>query len=298
MSPSAREFEIAGVASGTAIAISALLKHLAWRGCISTDEFALDIESGISEAERTSPFPAGAPRKDILMLRTMVSLLRQPLPTSTPARRLLRWRRLIGRMPQRFAATASRLFATIVANRLEHEGSPMVRTSLEDRPEYVNAIGLVTIEVTNLELALGQVLGALLGVGPDISNSIYFTPRAEIPRLEILGNVAALTLNSKSAEFRSVASIVSRAKAAIGKRHRVIHDAWVLSEDQSHVRRMSLPMKAVGSREAPLRELQDLIRDLRKLVGDTLQLTFKVSVVAKRSPWRGIHVGPTPPEAE
>jgi hypothetical protein len=71
---------------------------------------------------------------------------------------------------------------------------PSRRSILANRPDYVEAIGMISIELANLEMHLGGLLGALLHISPRIGRIIYLSPRAAIGRLTVLENVLDVTL--------------------------------------------------------------------------------------------------------
>src|SRR4051812_31745530 len=65
---------------------------------------------------------------------------------------------------------------------------------LEGNPEYAQAIGMISIENANLELALGALLAAILNQPPYVGQTIYLTPKTAIPKVEILQNTAEVIL--------------------------------------------------------------------------------------------------------
>ena len=88
---------------------------------------------------------------------------------------------------------------------------------MEAYPEYVKAIGMISIENASLESVLGELLGVLLGVHPHIGHTLYFTPRAAIARLELIENVLPLSIAKDEELTKRVKAAVKRARAAIGK---------------------------------------------------------------------------------
>lgn len=76
----------------------------------------------------------------------------------------------------------------------ESTESKRYQSPLEGYPEYVKAIGMISIENASLELVLGELLGTLLGVHPHIGHTLYFTPRAAIARLELIENILPLSI--------------------------------------------------------------------------------------------------------
>lgn len=153
------------------------------------------------------------------------------------------------------------------------------QSPLEAYPEYVKAIGMISIENASLESVLGELLGALLGVHPHIGHTLYFTPRAAIARLELIENVLPLSIAPDEELTKRLKSVVKRARAAIGKRHEIIHSLWAENEfdDEAPVARISFPKWGGG--DTSITELTDLIRDYRNLIEETAPLHEEVQRV-------------------
>lgn len=150
------------------------------------------------------------------------------------------------------------------------------RSPLENHPKYVHAIGMISIENASLESMLGELLGALLGIHLSIGHTLYFTPRAAIPRLELLSNVAAQSIGRHPKLLARVRAIIKRSKAAMGKRHDIIHSLWAETEygEATGVARISFP--EWGGGDVPLTVLNELIRDFRILVEEVGPLINEV----------------------
>lgn len=173
---------------------------------------------------------------------------------------------------------------------------PRMISVLENHPEHVRAIGMITIEVGNMELALCQLLGRTLGLGPDIAQAIYFTPRGAIARLDMMINVAKFALANDKLNLRHITNLLLRAKTIVGKRHNIIHDNWVQSPDGTSVMQMTMPWKEGVQNPKPvkLKTLIDLIDDIRRITTEALELVRTIPP-AKLPPYPEIHVGPIPP---
>jgi hypothetical protein len=167
------------------------------------------------------------------------------------------------------------------------------RSVLEKRPDYVNAIGMITIENANLEIFISELLAAVLTIPTDIGQAIYLTPKAAIARLEILERICSILFNPnrnkptteelqkiKENDGRRIMALIPRCRAAIGKRHTIIHDAWGLSELGFEVSRQSLPMKSTFETGIPVEisVLTNLIRDFRQLIDEIDALTMELVV--------------------
>lgn len=152
------------------------------------------------------------------------------------------------------------------------------RSPLEKYPKYVRAIGMISIENASLESILGEMLGALLGIHPQIGHTLFFTPKAAIARLDLLENVVELSIAKDATLSKKVRAIIKRSKAAIGKRHEVIHSLWAINElPGPPVARMSFPKW--GGADVELQELTDLVRDYRILIEEAGPLIDEVQRV-------------------
>ena len=139
---------------------------------------------------------------------------------------------------------------------------------LENHPEHVHAIGMISIELANLELFMGQMLGALIGIDPHLAEIIYLTPRTGIGRIAVLENAVAHVLLDQSTGRRKLESILARAKGIMQRRHDLIHVVWSENPDnRSEVRRIPVPITDPPKLiPVPLEYLTNLLRDIRALV--------------------------------
>jgi hypothetical protein len=138
-------------------------------------------------------------------------------------------------------------------------------------PEHVRAIGLITIEVTNLEHALGTLLAAIIDAPEDFGHIIYLTPKAAIARLEILENLSEYLLVKDSKLGNLLQATTKRAKSIIGKRHRIVHGCWGITGGVVSV--YSLPAKETETPEPyTVEQLQRVVTDIRDLVEEVAEL--------------------------
>jgi len=178
------------------------------------------------------------------------------------------------------------------------------RSVLMDHPDYVSAIGMISIENANLEIALADVLAAVLGTRAEVGRAIFFTPRAAILRVDILEAAAKSRLRpkkegdqfwenepGKADALKRVLGIVANAKSAIGRRHAVIHDAWGTDDATGDVTRESLPLSGAAKVEE-LSALNNLVRDIR---GTIYKAKALASSLRKRPPTL-IDLRITPPD--
>ena len=162
----------------------------------------------------------------------------------------------------------------------------VTKHQLAKHPEYVTAIGMIALEIVDLELELSVLFARMLMVSPKVGESIYMTPKNDRARLDILENAAATLFVSKSkgkptsimakqkaAALEKVQSIVKRCRASIEERHRVIHDDWYISSETQEIKRMIVDgrMKRAGTK-VTLDELTAILEKLRKLIDDVSKL--------------------------
>jgi len=143
------------------------------------------------------------------------------------------------------------------------------KSPLERFPDYVQAIGMITIEMCNLEAALCHLLDAILRTDEGTAGSLFFSPKTTAGRLDMLKNISGRNLQPKDSQ--RVRGLVKRAEKLLRKRNDVVHEIWGVSRDRTKVMRIPLPYD-----EPKTVDLKDLTRDivdLRILSNDVDTLT-------------------------
>ncbi len=147
---------------------------------------------------------------------------------------------------------------------------------MEKHPKHVYAIGMISIEIGNLDILLGALLGSLLRVSSALGQIVYLTPRTAFGRLKIIENVAAHVLVPGSTGANDVADLLARAKKLVGQRHDMIHQAWGIAKDNPEsVRRVEMPPRGAPEPVA-IGELETMIGNIRILKFDVDQMTKSV----------------------
>lgn len=147
---------------------------------------------------------------------------------------------------------------------------------LEGYPEHVRAIGMISIEIANLETSLGELLGSLLHISVENGRLVYLSPQSAMGRLAILENLSSDGKNlfkKGSTAAKNLDSLIGRSKALIGKRHDIIHHSWGTASRQSeeHVASRKLPFTSRKPLKLmALADLERLISDIRVLNGDVM----------------------------
>jgi hypothetical protein len=165
------------------------------------------------------------------------------------------------------------------------------RSALERYPEYSRAIGMISIEIGNLEVQLSELLAAILTIPNDLGQAIYLTPKAAIARLDVLSRVTGIVfdpsrnqpdidelIRAKENDRMRVEGLIGRSRSVIGKRHHLIHESWGISEIGFEVSRQPLPMRSLfeTGKPVPLAELTDLISRIRTLIDEVNALTMEL----------------------
>jgi hypothetical protein len=148
-------------------------------------------------------------------------------------------------------------------------------SALIERPAHVHAIGMLTVEISNLERYLSDLFGEILGIHFAIAATIYFTPKAAMARMDVISNVTSLCLEPFPKYIKAVNRVIERAKMVMGKRHRLIHDAWVLSEDGDEVARIEGAFLQ-APKTVTLAELRQTVEQIQKLNNDVRSLWAKI----------------------
>jgi len=100
------------------------------------------------------------------------------------------------------------------------------RAALGDHPHYVAAIGMAVGEMALLENQLGRLLGTVLGVAPEIGQTIYLSSHTPFGRVATLDITAAKALGSDPARLDSVKSLTKRARELLQRQNDLPQRIW------------------------------------------------------------------------
>lgn len=141
-----------------------------------------------------------------------------------------------------------------------------LESALEKHPDHVHAIGMISIEIANMEGSIALLLMPLLDINGHRARIIYFTPKASIARLEIVQNLID-TLPKEHVEARRIIkAILVSARRIFNKRHSFVHNGWGFSDEHNEVVTLPLPAKQrFDSTPVPLRELNEFVKWIREL---------------------------------
>jgi hypothetical protein len=157
--------------------------------------------------------------------------------------------------------------------------------SLSGRPDYVQLIGMVALEVVDLEIRLANLFGRIIGVSQREAQAIYFSPKAEQARMDIIRNSAnaafavspsqaGILARQKREALEKVEAILSRSEKLIRQRHRVVHDEWNISDKEKIVTRRLVGGELKRPRIPVAKdELSNLIEKLRELIDEVYDLS-------------------------
>jgi hypothetical protein len=149
-------------------------------------------------------------------------------------------------------------------------------TPLVDSPEYLQAIGLVAVEINSMEFMLASVFGLTIKVSPEIGRAIYYAPKAASARVDILIEAARVAITDNPPLLSSIESVAKRAKGVFDERHRVAHDRWAIPSGATAVQRTT--GASLDFRPADLAELNAIVKRARALSGRCLVLMARLTV--------------------
>jgi hypothetical protein len=187
----------------------------------------------------------------------------------------------------------------VVASLIAHTGEdsmakklsePAISThNLEDYPDYIQAIGMVSLEAVAMELRLALLLARALMLPLRTAQAIYLTPKAEQARIDIFRNAphAAFSVppsrqkgdlwKQKERALRDIEAIIGRAEKLIRHRHRIIHDERNYSDkEQSVTRKLIDGVPGRKGKPASKKELDDLIYEMRRVIDDAYDLSERL----------------------
>lgn len=145
-------------------------------------------------------------------------------------------------------------------------GLPPYQSMLERYPEHVKAIGMIAVEMTNVEVLLADLLGAMLNLRRPIAEAIYFSPQSTGPRLSIVKNAAKSALTPDMAKI--VIDLTEEARSCQNTRNDLLHDSWGIDAATSKITRRKLPLHQHKGKVADIKALERLVMDLRHLATD------------------------------
>jgi hypothetical protein len=155
-------------------------------------------------------------------------------------------------------------------------------SALERHPAYPKALGILSAEIGVLEMLLGELLGAVLGVAPHVGQIIYNSPQSYTGRLDILSNVISAVLRPEAAVTKRLIQFIKRTRARIQYRNTAMHSLWgIKKSDPSIVTRRDVPLlEGRAAVEVPITEIENQITKLRILI-DEVESEIP-SVIAQR----------------
>lgn len=157
-------------------------------------------------------------------------------------------------------------------------------STMESHPDYVQAIGMITIELANLEIDLADLFGALLDKNTVVAHAIYFTPRATIARVAAIDNLASTILPRDDRILKRIKALTKRARASMEKRHNLIHAAWGIDPDSDNgVVYSPLPLKMDATCRVKLEDLRSLAREMRVLTDEIAELAREIRPLVSAS---------------
>jgi hypothetical protein len=145
---------------------------------------------------------------------------------------------------------------------------------LSESPEYLQAIGLVTVEINSMEFLLASLLGATINVSPEIGRAIYYAPKGATARVDILEEAAKAAITDNPRLLAGIKSVANRAKGIFTERNGVAHDLWAVPAGKTTVHRGSIEQLRV----ADLKELDAIVERARELKGRCVVLPARLTL--------------------
>jgi hypothetical protein len=152
------------------------------------------------------------------------------------------------------------------------EQEKLLISRLEKHPEFVRAIGMISIENANIEAQMARLFSRILFIPLHVGFAIYLTPKSATARIEIFQKAIKAALRPTGPEehqkklkdaLDKANRLANRVKTVTGKRHQIIHDVWGVDETGDVVRK---PLPAfVESEKVPITKLNNMIREMRTL---------------------------------
>lgn len=166
-------------------------------------------------------------------------------------------------------------------------------TTLLRQPEYLQAIGTISVEIVNLEMMMSYLLASILKIPQDAAEEIYFSPQAIGPRIVILKGASSIALRNYRLYVKKLEYICQKARSYSNKRNEIVHNAWGISSDMEGVISRKPPFNNKNlERSIPISEIEQTIHNVRNLIRQVYELAFLLEHEATYAPWKEIPPGP------
>jgi hypothetical protein len=163
--------------------------------------------------------------------------------------------------------------------------TPSWQSSLEDYPDHVKAIGMISIENANLENVMAALFSAACDIPLRLGLVIYLTPKSARARLDVFRKATKVALRQRGESeqrerlkktFQRVDAIALRVEKLTGKRHDIIHDLCGIDADTGDVQRSPMAFRGEDV-SIPLPSLTELVKQMRQLIDDASNLTHSIT---------------------
>jgi hypothetical protein len=167
---------------------------------------------------------------------------------------------------------------------------PFISFLEEVAPEYLPVIGVLSVELVNLEQAFAHFLACILRVPLDVGEAMFFAPLVTGVRLSIVQKAADKCLARYPLHSKKAKASLKKARTQFNKRNEFLHQPWGLLSD-GKVATSPLPISKAALRHVPLAEIEEAVYRVRCLMADMRDLIYAIATDPTYSPWPD-----TPPE--
>lgn len=150
-----------------------------------------------------------------------------------------------------------------------------------DHPDHVYAIGMLSIEHSNVETMCAILLGHVLDVDPKVGEAIYWRPQSSGVRFNILEAAIETTYApifenpdlpvefEANAEMKTLLGVgmklVQRASNVSKRRNSVMHDIWGYDEKAGMVSKAEAKSRHTH-KTVHINQLRDMIQEMRGII--------------------------------
>jgi hypothetical protein len=162
--------------------------------------------------------------------------------------------------------------------------APYVSLLETHAPQYLSAIGTLSVEIVHMEVALASLLGAMTRLPPNVAQTIYFAPQSTGLRIAIVKASAKECLRAYPHHLGPAKRCCEDASRLSNKRNEIIHQAWGLNAD-GDISSSALPISEASTKHIPLSQIEDVVHRLRLLMARLRDLIDVIATDQTYSPW-------------
>ena len=156
---------------------------------------------------------------------------------------------------------------------------PTIISTLDSRPDYAAALGIICAEWANIEWQMFHFYTSVSGAPPALARATFGSLESNRARVEMILACCKTVVPDKN-DITVIDGLLTRIRRTAGNRNKAVHDLWCVADTpQREV--MQLRLSAVDGSQCvegiALKDLQALAQRIRDLAGELVALRERIT---------------------